>query len=332
MKNAVFTVLLVILALAGVVVYNSAIIVHQTQYALIIRLGEWKRTISEPGLHWIVPVVDSVEYVENRILDFEIPSIELTVKGKFNSGTPAPAANSTETGDQTPAPGTSEEAQSTPGQDREAFRLVVNAFARYKITDPLVFSRKVKNESQAAVNLEQSLRSAVRNVLGTATFVDTVKERREELMGKIAERINEEAKGYGIKIIDVRIKRADVPQENRPAIFSRMQAERKAEAAKYRALGNKESLGIRAKADAEVTVIEANAQRDAEQIRGDGDAERNRIYAEAFGKDPDFFAFYRSMQAYDESLKSSNTQFVISPDSEFFRYFGNLTGAARAPK
>jgi modulator of FtsH protease HflC len=331
MKNTVFVVLLIILALAGVAVYNSAIIVHQTQYALIIRLGEWKRTISEPGLHWIVPVVDSVEYVENRILDFEIPSIELTVKGKFNSGVTAPAANATtETGNPTPpVQGNGEEA---PGQDREAFRLVVNAFARYKITDPLVFSRKVKNESQAAVNLEQSLRSAVRNVLGTATFVDTVKERREELMGKIAERINEEAKGYGIKIIDVRIKRADVPQENRPAIFSRMQAERKAEAAKYRALGNKESLGIRARADAEATVIEANALRDSEQIRGDGDAERNRVYAEAFGKDPDFFAFYRSMQAYEEGLKSGSTQFVISPDSEFFRYFGSSTGAARVQK
>jgi membrane protease subunit HflC len=201
-------------------------------------------------------------------------------------------------------------------------RLVVDAFARYRITDPLLFFQAVRDEAGASSRVNSVMDSALRGVLGSSTFIDVVKNRRDELMRQIAERVSTEVRDFGIEIVDVR-----------------MQTERQREAAELRAQGSEQAQRIRATADRQRTVIVAEATRDSERIRGEGDAERNRIYAAAFSRDPDFFAFYRSMQAYEEGLKTNDTRLVITPNTEFFRYFNNpnpdgngaTAGAAAAP-
>jgi membrane protease subunit HflC len=184
----------------------------------------------------------------------------------------------------------------------------------------------VRNEVGARARLEDIVDSALRRVLGTATFSDVVRDKREALMLEIADQVNLAAKGLGIEVVDVRIKRADLPKANSEAIFQRMQTERQRESAEIRAQGAEQAQRIRADADRQATIIKAEADREGEQIRGEGDATRNRIYAEAFGKDPNFFAFYRSMQAYEEALKAGDTRMVLSPNSEFFRFFSNQAG------
>ena len=167
---------------------------------------------------------------------------------------------------------------------------------------------------------------SLRRVLGGVTFQDVVRDKREELMKRIAKQVNDEGKEYGVEVVDVRIKRADLPRPNSQSVFARMKAERDREAAEFRAEGAAAANRIRATADREVTVLTAEAVRKSEQLRGEGDGERNRVFADAFGKDPDFFAFYRSMQAYDTSMKAKDTRMLLSPDSEFFRYFNNPLG------
>jgi len=171
--------------------------------------------------------------------------------------------------------------------------------------------------------------SAIRRVLGGATLQDVVKDRREVLMREIASQVNREGRDYGVEVVDVRIKRADLPQQNLQNVFQRMQADRIREATEIRALGEAEANRIRANADREVTIIKGEATKRSEQLRGEGDAERNRIFADAYGRDPDFFGFYRSMQAYEQSMKPGDTRLVISPDSEFFRYFSDPSGKQR---
>jgi membrane protease subunit HflC len=292
MRSAITLIFLIILGVAAFIAYNAVFIVHQTQMALVLEFGNPTRVVTNPGLNTKLPFVQTVEYFDKRILDIEISSKEVIASDQK--------------------------------------RLVVDAFARYKITDPLLFYQAVRDEIGANSRINSVMDSAMRGVLGGATFIDVVKERRDELMRQIAERVSGEVKDFGIEIVDVRIKRADLPDANSQAIFTRMQTERQREAAELRAQGSEQAQRIRATADRQRTILVAEANRDSERTRGEGDAERNRIYAAAFSRDQDFFAFYRSMQAYEEGLKSNETRLVISPNSEFFRYFNSPGGTPQS--
>ena len=247
------------------------------------------RVITEPGLDVKVPFIDSVIDIDKRILDLESP------------------------------------AQEVIASDQK--RLVVDAFARYRITDPLNFYQTV-GEAGANSQLAILLNSALRSVLGGATLVDVVRNMREQLMAQVRASLDHEAQQFGIEVVDVRIRRADLPEQNSQAVYQRMQTERQREAAEFRAQGSQKSQEIRAKADRDVTVLLADATSQAEQIRGQGDSERNRIFADAYNRDPGFFAFYRSMQAYEKSMQHGDTRLVLRPDSDFFRYFSDPAGRA----
>jgi len=277
-------VLLIILVIVG---YSTLFTVNQTKQALVVRLGQPVRVITEPGLNVKIPFIDTVIYVDKRILDLESP------------------------------------AQEVIASDQK--RLVVDAFARYRVTDPLKFYQTV-GEAGASSQLAILLNSALRSVLGGATLVDVVRNMREELMTQVRNQLDHEARQFGIQVVDVRIRRADLPEQNSQAVYQRMQTERQREAAEFRAQGSQKSQEIRAKADRDVTVLLADATSRAEQIRGQGDSERNRIFADAYGRDPDFFAFYRSMQAYERSMHHNDTRMVLKPDSDFFRFFSDPSG------
>jgi membrane protease subunit HflC len=216
--------------------------------------------------------------------------------------------------------------------------LVVDAFARYRIKNALRFYQSIGSIQAANIQLTTLLNAALRRVLGEVTFIQVVRDEREGLMTRIRDQLDKEADGYGISVVDVRIRRADLPEQNSQAVYQRMQTERQREAAEFRAQGGQKAQEIRSKADREATVIIAEANSQAEQTRGAGDGERNRLFAEAYGKDADFFAFYRSMTAYENGLRSNDTRFLLRPDSDFFKYFGSASGklplpeAAAAPK
>jgi membrane protease subunit HflC len=211
-------------------------------------------------------------------------------------------------------------------------RLVVDAFARYRIREPLKFYQTVGSISVANSQLSTLLNSSLRRVLGEATLTHVVRDERPQLMAKVRDQLDNEAKQFGINVIDVRIRRADLPEQNSQAVYQRMQTERQREATEIRAQGNQRAQEIKARADRDVTVVTAEANSKSEQIRGAGDAERNRIFADAYGKDPGFFSFYRSMQAYETGLRPNDTRLVIKPDSEFFRFFGNPAGTGFTPR
>jgi membrane protease subunit HflC len=284
---------IVLLGIAAAGVYASAFIVHQNEQGLVLEFGKPKRVVQVPGLHWKLPLVETVDIFDKRILDLDTTTQEVTASDQK--------------------------------------RLLVDAFARYKIVDPLKFYQTLRFEGAVRSRLGPIVESALRRALGGATFQDLVRDRREELMKQIASNVNDEGREFGLEVVDVRIKRADLPEQNLKSVFDRMRAERQREAAEFRAQGTGEASRIKANADREVTVIKAEATRKGEELRGQGEAERNRIFAEAFGRDPDFFAFYRSMQAYEAGLKPGDTRFVIAPDSDFFKYFSDPSGAA-APK
>jgi membrane protease subunit HflC len=281
--------LLAIVAVAAAVGF-SAFIVNQTHRALVLQFGEPVRAIDEPGLYWRTPFIQTVEQFDRRILDLQTDEQEVIASDQK--------------------------------------RLIVDAFARYRINDPLAFYKAFRGEVGARQRLTAIVDSTIRSVLGRATFIDVVRNKRDALMKQTIKQVNDDVRNLGVEIVDVRIRRADLPEANSQAIYRRMQTERQREAAELRAQGSEQSQRIKSTADKEVTVLLANANRDSERMRGDGDAERNRIYADAFTKDRDFFAFYRSMQAYEESLKGAHTRIVLSPNSEFFRYF-NGGGAAK---
>lgn len=289
MKKIGIGFLFILLAAGVVVLFNSLFTVHQTKQALVLQFGKPKRVIQEAGINFKLPFVQNVVFLDKRILDLDSP------------------------------------AQEVIASDRK--RLVVDAFSRFRITDPLKFFQSVSNERRANSRLSTILNSSVRRVLGAATFTELVKDDRPKLMAQIQSQVNVEAAKFGIKIVDVRIKRADLPTANSEAIYKRMQTERQREASEFRAEGQEQSQRIRSTADKEVTVLKAEATRDAEKLRGQGDAQRNKIFAEAFGQDPEFFAFYRSMQAYENSLSGSDTSLVLSPDSNFFKYFKGANSA-----
>lgn len=283
-----FAVILLILGAAAAAAYASLFIVHQNQQAIVLRFGDPRKIITEPGLNWKIPGMETVEFFDKRILDLDTAPQEVTVSDQK--------------------------------------RLVVDAFTRYRIVQPLKFYQTVRGIQNVRSTLGPIVDSSMRRVLGGVPFQDVVRDRREDLMKRIAKQVNEEGKEFGIEVVDVRIKRADLPRANAQFVFARMKAEREREAAEFRAEGAAAANRIRATADREVTVLTAEATRKSEQLRGEGDAERNRIFADAFGKDPDFFAFYRSMQAYDASMMAKGTRMLLSPDSEFFRYFNNPLG------
>lgn len=288
---------LILLFIVLAVGYSSVFTVQQTEQTIVLRFGEPVDIVTEPGLHFKVPW-NSVINVDKRILDLENPSQEVIASDQK--------------------------------------RLVVDAFARYHIKNALRYYTSVGSIQAANLQLTTLLNAALRRVLGEVNFITVVRDERERLMSRIREQLDKEADGYGIEVVDVRIRRADLPEQNSQAVYDRMKTERQREAAEFRAQGDQKAQEIRAKADREVTVIVAEANSSADQTRGAGDAERNRLFAEAYGKDKDFFAFYRSMTAYENGLKSSDTRFLLRPDSEFFRYFGGASGkppeAAAAPK
>jgi membrane protease subunit HflC len=301
MRRTIFgSVGLVALAVIGIVLYLSVFIVSQTQQALVLRFGQVVAPvggelapITSPGLYYKLPLIDNVVYFEKRILDLDSPPLEIIASDQK--------------------------------------RLVVDAFGRYKITNALLFYQALGSVEGARDRLSSVLNSSVRRVLGDATFIQLVRDERASLMERITAQVDREASGFGIQMVDVKIRRADLPAENSAAIYQRMQTERQRQAAEIRAQGEQAALRIRAEADRTATVVVAEANGEASRLQGDGEAERNRIYADAYGKDPEFFAFYRSMLAYQDGLKSGDTRLVISPDSEFFRYFGDATGGAAAP-
>jgi membrane protease subunit HflC len=208
-------------------------------------------------------------------------------------------------------------------------RLVVDAFARYRIVDPLRFYQSVSTLEGARSRLATVLNSSMRRVLGESTFEQVVRDQRPALMLRIRDQVNKEAQNFGITVVDVKIRRADLPEANSQAIFQRMQTERQREAAEFRAQGAEAAQRIRARSDRDVTVLLAEANSRSEQIRGEGDAGRNRIFAEAYGRDVDFFAFYRTMQAYETGLKQGSTRLLLSPDSDYFRYFNSFSGSGK---
>ena len=279
----------IILPLVGViavVAFFSIFIVKEVNQAIVLQFGDPKKIITKPGLNFKLPFIQNVVFLDKRILNLDAPPEEVIASDQK--------------------------------------RLIVDAFARIQIVDPLKFYISVGNERVARSRLSTIINSRIRSVLGTQRLQTLLSEDRTKQMALIQEGVNNEAEKFGIKIVDVRIKRADLPQANSNAIFARMQTEREREAKEFRAKGAEMAVTITSTADKEVTVILANAEKKSEIMKGEGDGKRNKIFAQAFGQDPQFFAFYRAMQAYEKALIGGETSLILSPDSEFFKFFGNI--------
>ncbi|MBD1143833.1 protease modulator HflC [Pelagibacterales bacterium SAG-MED33] len=270
----------------GVLAFLSVIIVKEVNQAIILQFGDPKRIITTPGINFKIPFIQNVVYLDKRILNLDTPPEEVIASDQK--------------------------------------RLIVDAFARFKIVDPLQFYVSVGDERVARSRLSTIINSRIRNVLGQEELQTLLSQDRSKQMSLIKEGVNNEAKNFGITIVDVRIKRADLPQANSDAIYRRMQTEREREAKEFRAKGAEMAVTITSTADKEVTVILAESQKQSEIMKGEGDGLRNKIFADAFGQDPEFFAFYRAMQAYEKALIGGETSLILSPDSEFFKFFGNI--------
>ena len=278
--------ILPVIIVIGFAIYLSLFVVKEINQAIVLQFGDPKKIISTPGLQVKIPFIQNVVFLDRRILSLD------------------------------PAP------EEVIASDQK--RLIVDAFARFKITDPLKFYISVGNERVARSRLATIINSRLRSVLGTQSLATLLSEDRTKQMAIIQEGVNAEAGKFGIEIIDVRIKRADLPQANSEAIYRRMQTEREREAKEFRARGAEMAVTITSTADKEVTVILANAKKRSEIMKGEGDGLRNKIFADAFGKDPEFFAFYRAMQAYETALIGGDTSLILSPDNEFFKFFGSI--------
>ncbi len=278
----------------GVFAYSSFFIVNQTQQALVLQLGEPKRVVRDPGLNFKLPFVQNVQYFEKRVLDLDPPKQQVILVDQK--------------------------------------RIDVDTYARFRIADPLRFFQTVNNEVGARARLSAIISSSLRRVLGGESLNAILSAKRADIMAVIRSEVSDAVKPLGIDIIDVRMKRADYPEQTSQAIFNRMKSEREREAREFRAEGYEAAQQIRADADRQRIVILAAAQREAQTLRGQGDGQAIQIYADAFGKDPEFFAFYRTMEAYRSALNSDSTTMVLSPDSEFFRYFGDQAGGAGRTK
>ncbi len=280
---------LVVLGIAAAVLaYFSLFTVHQTERAMVLQLGSVEKEISEPGLHFKIPFVQNVVYFDKKLLEVDVPSREILIAGKK--------------------------------------RIIIDAFARYKITEPLKFYQNIGSRLQFDSRLFDFVNASFREVLSGASLDDIVKDKRKELMSEVTKIVKDKVQPFGVDVVDVRLKRADLPQQLEQNVYTRMKRERQQEAATYRAEGEEESIKIRAEADRTVIELKAESTKKSEIIRGEGDAERNSVFAEAFNRDPKFFAFYRSMQAYEKGLASGDTRLVITPKSEFFRFFNKPSG------
>jgi len=277
--------LLPVIIVAGLVTYLSLFTVKEINQAIVLQFGDPKKVIAEPGLQVKIPFIQNVVYLDRRILSLD------------------------------PAP------EEVIASDQK--RLIVDAYARFRIIDPLKFYISVGDERVARSRLATIINSRLRSVLGTQSLATLLSEDRAKQMAIIQDDVNTEAEKFGIEIIDVRIKRADLPQANSEAIYKRMQTEREREAKEFRAKGAEMAVTITSTADKEVTVLIANAKKQSEIMKGEGDGQRNKIFANAFGKDPEFFSFYRAMQAYEKALIGGDTSLILSPDSDFFKFFGD---------
>ena len=284
MNERIIKILAPVVLVLGFLLYSTLFTVNEIQQAIILQFGDPKRVILKAGLNYKIPFVQNVVLLDRRILNLDAPSEEMIASDQK--------------------------------------RLIVDAFARFKIKDPLKFYISVGNEGVARSRLSTIINARIRGVLGKEELAALVSKDRSRLMDKITKDVNGEAEKLGIEIIDVRIKRADLPAANSEAIYRRMQTERLREAKEFRAEGAEIAQTIRSTADKEVTIILAEANKKSEILKGEGDARRNKIFADAFGRDPNFFSFYRAMQSYEKSLIGGQTSLILSPDSEFFRFFG----------
>lgn len=285
--NRTLAILGVAVIAIGFVALNSLFVVSQTQQALVIQLGEPRRVIQEPGLNVKIPFIQDAVYLERRALDVDPPKQQVILSDQK--------------------------------------RLDVDSYARYRIVDPLLFFQAVRTEREARARLSSIINSSLRRVLGNQTLFNVLSDKRVGIMTDIRQEVNGPAERLGIEIIEVRIRRADYPDATRENIYNRMKSEREREAREFRAQGFEQAQKIRADADKQRTIIVAEAQKQAETLRGQGDGEAIKVYADAFGKDVQFFSFYRSMQAYRSAITESDTM-VLSPQSDFFRYFGSMSG------
>jgi modulator of FtsH protease HflC len=290
MNRTVLTALAVIVGVLLVIVIPCFFTVNQAQQAIVLRLGEPRRVVRDPGLHFKLSIVDNVVTFDKRLLDFDADAQEVIMLDQR--------------------------------------RLVVDAFARYRIVDPLLFFQSVGTEANMRARLGAIVNASLRNVLGSVPFSAVLSNRRSQLMRQISDSVVNEAKGFGVEVVDVRIMRADLHPDNSPAIYARMQTEREREARTERAQGAETSQRIRAEADRDRTVILAEAQRQAQVLRGQGDADATRIFADAFNRDPQFYSFYRSLQAYRQAI-GEGTTLVLTPESEFFRFFRDMNGTTQ---
>src|SRR3954447_15504493 len=298
MNRRILAVLGVVLIALGILVSSSTFIVDQTEQALVLQLGEVRAVRDKPGLWFKRPFVENVIYYDNRVLDFEPPHEEVIVSDQK--------------------------------------RLVTDTYTRYRITNPLQFYQTVGSEAGVRARLSALVSGSLRRVLGSVTLNDILSNKRAAIMVQIRDDVAVQAKDFGIDVVDVRLRRADLPEENSQGIYARMQSEREQQARQYRGEGAEAAQNVRANAERERTVILAEAQRDAQRVRGDGDARAVKIYADSFGQDREFFAFYRSLQAYREALNGRDTAFVLSPEGSFFRFFGGaspgITSAGATPQ
>ena len=285
MKKPLLAVFGLIILVAGVTAYGALFTVHQTQQALILQLGNPIRTVPEPGLHFKLPFIQNIEFYDRRILDLDPPVQEVILLDQK--------------------------------------RINVDAFARYKIVNPLEFRKRAVTNQNFRQVFGNRLNAAIRAEIGKILLGDMLTEKRAQVMDVISRQMKAQAAEFGTEVIDVRIGRTDLPEATAQAVYNRMRSDRVAHAAKLRAEGEEQKLKIQAIADKDRTIIIAEAQRQSEILRGQGEGERNQILGEAFGQDQEFFDFYRSMEAYGEALGEGTTM-VLSPDSEFFRFFGTV--------
>jgi len=285
MNDKFIKILIPTILIVGFALYSTFFIVKETHQAIVLQFGSPKKIYKDAGLYYKIPFIQNVQLIDKRVLEIDAPPEEIIASDQK--------------------------------------RVIIDAFAKYIITDPLKFAISVGNERVANSRLGTIINARIRGVVGKDPLESLLSINRNKMMSQITQQVADEADDFGMKVIDVRIKRADLPVANSEAIFKRMQTERSREAKEFRAEGAELAQEIKARADKDVAVILAEARKKSQILRGEGDGQRNKIFADAFGKDPEFFSFYRAMQSYEKSLvSSSGTSLILSPDSEFFRYFG----------
>ena len=288
MRMSINLIIGIVVVVLGLVAYGALFTVDQRQQAIVMQFGEPKRVISEPGLAWKWPLIQNVQYYERRVLNLDPPAENILLSDQK--------------------------------------RLIVDVFARYRIADPLLFFQTVRSEDNARPRLATIINGRVRQILGNSTLTAVLSGERTQILQDLKDSVDQETQRFGITLVDVRIRRADLPDETRESVYDRMRSEREREAAEFRAQGFEQAQRITAAADREATVIKAEAEREANILRGQGEGTRTEILNKAYGQDAEFFNFYRTMQAYSAALGPDSTYMVLSPDSEFFSFFNEAQG------